>query len=164
MRSAHGSPTEHGQDRVRDLAYRARLKHSRDQQRNDRYRRGRRRCSAWRERPHPWPQGWQAKRPFRVVAHATVLLLAPAPAVPHRAGGTERRPRTTRSQPAQRSAVAGCSGPGVNRTTRSGLSSMRPNPGGTPRARVLFPLRVPPLEALSEQRPLSAYTAVAKKI
>ena len=33
--------------------------------------------SAWRERPRPWPQAWQAKRPFRVVAHATVNSLAP---------------------------------------------------------------------------------------
>jgi hypothetical protein len=33
------------------------------------------------ERPRPWPQAWQTKRPFRVVAHATALLLAPAPAV-----------------------------------------------------------------------------------
>ena len=37
--------------------------------------------SAWRERPHPWPQAWQAKRPFPVVAHATGLLLATARAV-----------------------------------------------------------------------------------
>ena len=42
-------------------------------------------------------------------------------------------------------------------------SSMRANPGGTPRARVLFPLRVPPLEALSTQRSLNTYTAVANK-
>jgi hypothetical protein len=36
--------------------------------------------SAWRERPRPWPQAWQTKRPFRVVAHATGLLLATAQA------------------------------------------------------------------------------------
>ena len=34
----------------------------------------------WRERPHPWPRAWHAKRSFQVVAHATVLLLATAPA------------------------------------------------------------------------------------
>ena len=47
--------------------------------------------SAWRERPRPWPQAWQAKRPFRVVAHATGLLLATAPAVAP-PGGRQRAP------------------------------------------------------------------------
>ena len=51
--------------------------------------------AAWRERPRPWPQAWQAKRPIRVVAHATGLLLATAPAVGHQAVGTERRQTTT---------------------------------------------------------------------
>ena len=46
--------------------------------------------SAWRERPRPWPQAWQTKRPFRVVAHATGLLLATAPAVATR--GRHRAP------------------------------------------------------------------------
>ena len=47
--------------------------------------------SAWRERPRAWPPAWQAKRPFRVVAHATRLLLATAraEAVP---GGRHRAP------------------------------------------------------------------------
>ena len=38
-----------------------------------------------------WPQAWQAKRPFRVVAHATGLLLATAPAVAP-PGGRHRAP------------------------------------------------------------------------
>jgi hypothetical protein len=48
----------------------------------------------WRERPHRWPQAWQAKRSFRVVAHATGLLWRPLRQQRHRVGGTERRPRT----------------------------------------------------------------------
>jgi hypothetical protein len=38
--------------------------------------RGANSLSAWRERPRPWPQARQTKRPFRVVAHAPGLLLA----------------------------------------------------------------------------------------
>ena len=53
--------------------------------------RGANTLSAWRERPRPWPQAWQAKRPFRVVAHATGLLLATAPAVAP-PGGRHRAP------------------------------------------------------------------------
>jgi hypothetical protein len=38
-----------------------------------------------------WPQAWQTKRPFRVVAHATGLLLASARAVA-RPGGRHGPP------------------------------------------------------------------------
>ena len=57
---------------------------------------GRQHSSARRERPRPWPQAWQAKRPFRVVvAHATELQLATALAVapPGRAAHTAARRR-----------------------------------------------------------------------
>ncbi len=45
-----------------------------------RRRRHRQPVQPWREQPRPWPQAWQAKRPVRVVAHATGLLLATASA------------------------------------------------------------------------------------
>jgi hypothetical protein len=98
-RSARGSPGEHRQDRVMDLATENRWKRSRYLRRNGRRRHGSRRQSAWRERPHPWPRAWQAKPPFRVVAHATALLLATAPAVAppggrHRTPPEERRAAT----------------------------------------------------------------------
>jgi hypothetical protein len=57
--------------------------------------RGANSLSAWRERPRPWPQAWQTKRPFRVVAHATDCHWRPHGQGRHQAGGTERRPTTT---------------------------------------------------------------------
>jgi hypothetical protein len=58
-----------------------RLKFSRRLRRTDGTDTGADALSAWRERPRPWPQAWQAKWPFRVVAHATGLLLATVRAV-----------------------------------------------------------------------------------
>lgn len=62
----------------------------------------------WSERPHRWPQAWQANRPFRVVAHATVLLLATAPAAAPPGGRHRPPPEDDVLQPPRRSAVAGC--------------------------------------------------------
>ena len=48
--------------------------------------------TAWRERPPPWPQAWQATRSKMVVAHATVLPWTVAPTASNLTAGTERRP------------------------------------------------------------------------
>ena len=99
----------------------------------------------WRERPHRWPQAWQAKRPFRVVARATVFLLATAPAVALPGGRHRAPPEDDGLQPPRRSAVAGCGQRVRAALVDQDVTSMRANPGGTPRARVLFPPPVPPL-------------------
>jgi hypothetical protein len=98
----------------------------------------------WRERPHRWPQAWQAKRPFRVVAHATGSLLATALAVAPPDGRHRAPPEDDGLQPARRSAVAGYARrPRVAVVEQDG-STMRANLGGTPRAEGVFPPGVPP--------------------
>ena len=149
-RSARGSPGEHGQDRVVDLATEDRLKDSRYSRGNRRRRHESRRPSAWRKRPHRWPQAWQANRPFRVVAHATGLLLAILRQWRHEAGGTKRRPRitaaictTTCSCPARLTARQSCS---LTRT-----SPRRRPVRGEHLARSPVPLPVPPSKRYIER-------------
>jgi hypothetical protein len=128
---------------VMDLATEDRLKHTRHRQRNGRRRHESRGPSAWRERPHPWPRAWPAERSFWVVANATGLLLAAAPAVAPAAGGTQRRPRTTGCnvsddlhlpRRARRARVASVDGREASSQSRR---------GGTPRAEVCSPLCSP---------------------
>jgi hypothetical protein len=109
---------------------------------------------AWRERPRPWPQGWQAKRSFRLVAHATGLVLATAEQWRHQAGGTERRPRTTVCNLHEESplsyALAARESPAATWEDPSTLCCT----GGTPRARAGSPRCSPPFspkEAIREK-------------
>ena len=98
----------------------------------------------WRERPHRWPQAWQANRPFRVVAHATVLLLATAPA-PAPPGGRHRAPPEDDGlQPPRRSAVAGRAHRVRAALVDQDVTSMRANPRGTPGGNTSSARGVPP--------------------
>jgi hypothetical protein len=111
---------------------------------DDRHRRGRRRFSTWRERPHPWPRAWHAKRSFQMVAHATVLLLTTAPgAAP--AGGRHRAPPGDDGlQPERRWAVAGYAHrASVGFTDMKESSEHRCRKGNTLRE-ALFPSLFPP--------------------
>jgi len=123
-----------------DLATDERLKQSRYLQRNNCRRHGRRRPSAWRERPHPWPQAWQAKRPFRVVAHATVPSFTAWPARVELVRAAKRAARSLRAP----SRGDDCSSEQTEGAS-SRLSTTRDwhwtgcSRGGTPRARPCSP-------------------------
>ena len=99
--------------------------------------------SAWRERPRPWPQAWQAKRPFRVVAHATGLLLATAPVVARPGGRHGAPPDDRRPEPAWRESVIFCTRrPRIGRRDVGGYVNALLSRGNTSREG-LFPHRVP---------------------
>ncbi len=81
----------------------------------------------------------------------------------HQASGTERRPRTTGCNLHDDQQLPDPLTARESQLVDPDLSRDVGNPGGTPRARVLFPYCVPPLEALIEQRSLSTHTAVANE-
>ena len=106
----------------------------------------------WRERPHRWPQAWQAKRPFRVVAHATGLLLATAPAVARPGGRHRAPPEDDGLQPARYLAVAGGAPPRASRVSCPGqILDAGQSKGNTSRGGVFPP--VFPWHAVRKRRP-----------
>jgi hypothetical protein len=161
--TTHVQPAQKTAQRFSELFSRLRLESSRTTRCTFRRRHGHRQpVQPWRERPRPWPQAWQAMRPFRVVAHATGLPLATARAVRHQAGGTERRPMTTgcniRGQTGLSSALTA---PESLRATSKDPSTLS-SPGGTPRAKgcspPVFPLGGDRLSSRDWVRPLTLRT------
>jgi hypothetical protein len=109
------------------------------------------------ERPHLWPRAWQAAGSFGVVAHATIPVLAPAPAVAHQVGGTERRPMMSSCNLCEDSHLLRVVAAANSLMVIAKRSHHQVVQGGTPRARVLFPHRVPPSRSPIEVRSLNAH-------
>jgi hypothetical protein len=79
-----------------------------------------------------------------VVAHATELALAAARAVRHQAGGTERRPMTAAPNLREAGELLCVLAVSMSHAVTGKNPHHRVVQRGTPRARVLFPLPVPP--------------------